>query len=370
MHVAGHKLVERLNTGACGTVYRASPSAAIKLVPAARVSAAVAREVSILATLCHPNILNLHRVVTVPAPSADAPAALALITELLQGGDLFDAVAEGYISVPVARKVIVDIVDALVYLNSQGVVHADIKLENVCLTVAQGDDPVQAKLIDFGSCRKVDIQEPPAAQVGTPHYLAPELVRNLSAPARPSFATDAWALGVMLYAMFTGTYPFQPSTVSHSDEQQQMQQQETDTTVEYAREAILYSSPRPLPATVPVDIRFIVNSLLIKDPDQRMTIHQLHRLVSSWNCAGSASSLCGCPQSDIHRPSSPISPVDTTAFDSSYCHVPDERTSTSNASSKQKQSLEDMLRVVEFVRNQLPSQNRQPVSRLPVSVAS
>lgn len=369
MHIAGHELVERLNAGTCGTVYRAYPSAAVKLVPAARVSAAVAREVSMLARLSHPNILCLHRVVIVPAPSADAPAALALVTELLAGGDLFDAVSDASFPISSVRKVLADVVSALVYLSSQRVVHADIKLENVCLT-GRGEK-LSAKLIDFGSCRDIDHQEHSTTPVGTAQYLAPELVRDQSSPSQPTFSSDAWALGVMLYAMLSGTYPFESVTTEEvPSDYPQSAKGEAPLPADYARDAILELPPRPLPSTVPDDLRTIVDGLLIKDPAQRLSVHQLQKQIATWPCSKLASGSCDIDVCESRRLSSPVSPVDADIFDSDQQRSKAPATYSESSMDDSQQSLEEMLRVVEFVRNQLPSQRRRSLSNFVLPLVS
>lgn len=318
MHVAGYKLIRRLASGTSGTVYAAeAPSSApatpaarvaVKLVPAARVSPAVLREVVHLQGLAHPGILALHRVARVPAP-APAPAALALVTELLPAGDLFDAVARAgaRLDSRFVRLVARDVARALLYLKRRRVVHADIKLENVGLAVgareyAAGaeagavdpdeelrDHAVVAKILDFGTSRPpatLDSAHDNARPIGTALYLAPELLRPGVNREPPSHASDAWALGVLLYATLCGWYPFEPEPTTESDASDDESAPPAATppagsmpsteaiafAADYASDAILNLPPRPLPPRVPADLRALVYGLLRKDASARMTV--------------------------------------------------------------------------------------------------
>lgn len=95
------------------------------------------------------------------------------------------------IMLPVAR--------ALEAAHSQGVVHCDLKPENIML----GDDGT-AKVLDFGIARLVESAPRPGAVVGTPAYMSPEQLRGEALDHR----TDLWSMGVMLFEMLTGRQPF------------------------------------------------------------------------------------------------------------------------------------------------------------------
>ena len=105
---------------------------------------------------------------------------------------------------PIARKIILQVIQAMLYCHSRGVVHRDLKLENV-LFLSKEEDDMTVKVVDFGiagmASEKVD--------AGTLPYMAPETLDRVAANTTP--AIDVWALGVMLYTMIFGTLPFYSS---------------------------------------------------------------------------------------------------------------------------------------------------------------
>ena len=104
-------------------------------------------------------------------------------------------------SEPIARHILKQIVQAMLYCHSRGVVHRDLKLENVLFKNKLEDD-FSIKVIDFGiagmSNDKVD--------AGTLAYMAPECLEKVAADTSP--AIDVWAIGIMFYCMVYGTLPF------------------------------------------------------------------------------------------------------------------------------------------------------------------
>ena len=100
-----------------------------------------------------------------------------------------------------ARAIFVQILMAVEYLHTTGIVHRDIKLENVLF-----DENRSMKLVDFGfsvGCR--DPTKKLKIFCGTPSYMAPEIVMRRQYEGRP---VDIWSLGVLLYAMLCGMFPF------------------------------------------------------------------------------------------------------------------------------------------------------------------
>src|SRR3546814_20237134 len=106
-------------------------------------------------------------------------------------------------------KMTMQIADALDYAHRQGIVHQDIKLENIICTSDSGN----VKIMDFGIAkRRSDSNWKPDEHgliSGTPHYMSPETLRGLEIAGR----SDLYALGVMLYWLLAGRTPYQASEV-------------------------------------------------------------------------------------------------------------------------------------------------------------
>lgn len=140
---------------------------------------------------------------------------VAIVMEHACGGDLREylerndqRVPEGGLPESQARRLFQQIAIAIDYCHRLGIAHQDIKLENVLLDRI-GSNPL-VKLCDFGySVRNEACAKSPVAcsrAVGTPDYMAPELL--LSPVAYNGKPADVWALGVLLYTLLTGTFPF------------------------------------------------------------------------------------------------------------------------------------------------------------------
>ncbi|CAK0904221.1 unnamed protein product [Prorocentrum cordatum] len=162
------------------------------------------READILFSLQHPNIVRLFDVV-------ETPDCLYLVMELVEGGDLFEHIARHRrLGEPEARYVFLQLVEAL-HIHSKGVVHRDLKPDNILVDRASScEGRPHVKVSDFGHSKLIDDGWAVAVtQVGTPQYWAPE-VRD---PSRRGHGyderVDLWSLGVVLYVMLEGTYPFE-----------------------------------------------------------------------------------------------------------------------------------------------------------------
>jgi serine/threonine protein kinase len=160
------------------------------------------REVDILQQLDHPHLVKFREYF-------DTPRSLYIITELLEGTDLLHAVLErGSYSEDDARDIILQVLSALSYLDSKGVAHRDIKLENIMLTTTT--NCTQIKIIDFGLADQLlnDRKGSPSAfkgACGTPTYVAPEVASSVPYGT----GCDVWAAGIILFTLLSGDYPFQ-----------------------------------------------------------------------------------------------------------------------------------------------------------------
>ena len=157
------------------------------------------REVHIVKSVSHPNVVGTIDVF-------DSPTHLHLVLEYMQGGELFDIIAEaGSFSEQQAAQVTRDVIKGIQYLHQHDIVHRDIKPENVlCVTKSW---PLDVKIADFGLANfSVDgeITEQQNSMIGTPGYVAPEVVKRQKYGA----PVDMWAVGVLLYIMLSGKMPF------------------------------------------------------------------------------------------------------------------------------------------------------------------
>lgn len=159
----------------------------------------IMREMDIMKSVSHPNVVDTVDVF-------DSPTHMHIVLEYMQGGELFDIIAEaGSFSEQQAAQVTRDVVKGIQYLHMHDIVHRDIKPENVlCKTKSW---PLQVKLADFGLAdfaEDGEINEQQQNMIGTPGYVAPEVVKREKYGA----AVDMWAVGVLLYIMLSGKMPF------------------------------------------------------------------------------------------------------------------------------------------------------------------
>jgi len=133
---------------------------------------------------------------------AETPQYLYIIMEYCAGGSLLDYVREKRrLSETKACSLFQQILAALEHCHGRGVVHRDIKLENILLDGHGG-----VKLIDFGLCGYYVPDKPLRCHCGSPSYAAPEIVARKDYLAGP---VDVWSAGIVLFAMLAGYLPFQ-----------------------------------------------------------------------------------------------------------------------------------------------------------------
>jgi len=211
--IGRYALKYRIGDGGLGTVYAAedpllSRRVAIKtlnLTPGGAGSATLEtdarepfnamflHEARAAAHLSHPHIVTVF-------DAGLSPQGAYIAMELLKGKDLRHLLAEGWRpTVGQAALIIRRVADALAYAHSKGVVHRDIKPANIFMV-----GRTQPKVLDFGIASIAHGRESGGASGGSPHYMAPEQVRNEPTDRR----TDVFSLGVVLYELLTGFRAF------------------------------------------------------------------------------------------------------------------------------------------------------------------
>ena len=155
------------------------------------------REARMASSLDHDNICSI-------VDFGDDPVfGVFMVMELLEGQALKEKLAnDGRLSPKSAADIMLQIAEAVRYVHSQGVVHGDIKPDNILL-IRTADRHRFVKLLDFGLARPQS-DESDGSVRGTPEYLAPERIRK--APA--SVASDIYAMGILFYELLVGTPPF------------------------------------------------------------------------------------------------------------------------------------------------------------------
>jgi len=200
------KLLERIGQGAFGDVYRARDSrldrdVALKLLPAApgdERAAAIVQEARLLARLNHPNVAAVYG-------AEHLDGQIGIWMEFVRGTDLAELLrANGPREPREVSDIATQLCDALAAVHRAGVLHRDIKATNVRLTT-EG----RIVLLDFGSGHDAN-ETAPRGLVGTPLYLAPEVLEGGPATER----SDIYGVGVLLFHLLTGSYPVQGRTVA------------------------------------------------------------------------------------------------------------------------------------------------------------
>jgi serine/threonine protein kinase/tetratricopeptide (TPR) repeat protein len=259
--ISHYRIVDEISRGGMGIVYRATDTrlnrdVALKVLPAELTSDAdrrerFIREARAASALEHPNIAVIHDV-----GEDDGISFIAM--ELIRGDKLSSAIHSGaYASNPSrAIEIAIEIAEALARAHSQGIVHRDMKPQNVMLT-----EDGHAKVIDFGLAKLIApisgdqvtaAMTDPALVLGTAAYMAPEQARSGPIDHR----SDIFSFGILLYEMFARTVPFKGASSIET------------------MHAILNEQAPPLrfsaiPPLAAAELQRIIDKCLAKDPDAR-----------------------------------------------------------------------------------------------------
>jgi serine/threonine protein kinase len=196
----GYDILSKIGTGRTANVYLIANTRwpdrrfVVKQVDLRANHSLRARELPILSSLTHPNVINIY-------DSFEEAGIGYLILEYCPGGTLMDLIkSKGPLPTDELYRCCNEVANGLAYCHSQGISHGDIKPDNILL-----DSHRRCKLADFGLGRQVDSTVASTDFVGSLAFMAPEV---LTRHAFDPFVADIWSLGITFYWMGRGSSPF------------------------------------------------------------------------------------------------------------------------------------------------------------------
>jgi eukaryotic-like serine/threonine-protein kinase len=243
-----------LSAGGMGDVYRARHLLLDRVVALKTVRGPTADEAAVrrllrearnAASLEHPGICRIYDV----GVSHDVPW---IVMPFIAGRSIAEMLRDGALPLHDLLSLAVQVADALGHAHARGIVHRDLKSSNIMV-----DDGGRAVVLDFGVSRRLLRQSSATLAdasatvtgmiAGTVSHMAPEMLFG----GEPDPRSDVWSFGVLLYEMATSSLPFQGHTAFETSA------------------AILNDPPRPLPPSVPLGLRLVIERCLEKDPARR-----------------------------------------------------------------------------------------------------
>ena len=262
-NISHYRIVKKLGAGGMGEVYLAEDTqlerkVAIKLLPAESVADAQAkrrliREAQAAAKLDHPNICSIYEV-------GEDRGISFIVMQYVEGETLSSRIKRTPMEIPEALEIAVQVADALAAAHSRGIIHRDIKPQNIMLTGRH-----QAKVMDFGLAKVVrdrslaasevateSLLTNPGAIVGTVQYMSPEQASGRAHEI--DHRSDIFSFGCVLYEVVTGHKAFEGNDAIES----------LNKVIREPVIPIIELNP-----TAPSDLQRIVRRCLAKDPDER-----------------------------------------------------------------------------------------------------
>ncbi|KAK3211257.1 hypothetical protein Dsin_015963 [Dipteronia sinensis] len=212
----------------------------------------VQREIMNHRSLKHPNIIRFKEVFL-------TPTHLAIVMEYAAGGELFERICNaGRFSEDEARFFFQQLISGVSYCHSMQICHRDLKLEN---TLLDSSTAPRLKICDFGYSKSSVLHSQPKSTVGTPAYIAPEV---LSRKEYDGKIADVWSCGVTLYVMLVGAYPFE-------DPEDPRNFRKTIQRIL----SVQYSIPDYV--RVSLDCRHLLSRIFCTNPEERITIPEIKK---------------------------------------------------------------------------------------------
>ncbi|CAM8915690.1 hypothetical protein QQ045_024643 [Rhodiola kirilowii] len=213
----------------------------------------VQREIINHRSLRHPNIVRFKEVIL-------TPTHLAIVMEYASGGELFSRISNaGRFSEDEARFFFQQLISGVSYCHAMQICHRDLKLEN---TLLDGSDAPRLKICDFGYSKSAVLHSQPKSTVGTPAYIAPEVLLRQEYDGK---IADVWSCGVTLYVMLVGAYPFEDP-----DEPKDVRK-----TIQRILQ-VQYLVPESI--QISDECRQLISRIFIADPSARITIPEIKNL--------------------------------------------------------------------------------------------
>ena len=253
----GYELLEQLGEGGFGQCYKVHSNKYNQFFAckAFRISGDKAQsrersfqtEKDMLCSIIHTNIIHVFQVITTQNYQL-------LILEYCPNGDLQQYVKKnGPLKSTLLYTYVEQTLEALNFLSENNIAHNDIKPANLLL-----DQNGRIKLADFGLAQEVEDNQLIAYFLGSPAFLSPEIIKKH--PYNP-YHSDMWALGVSLYYLATGEFPFPKEDMS------------------LLKQTILCCSYQ-IPYWVNSSIRTIIHGTLVDNPDKRLTAQDVFQILN------------------------------------------------------------------------------------------
>ncbi|KAK3025934.1 hypothetical protein RJ639_040850 [Escallonia herrerae] len=212
----------------------------------------VQREIMNHRSLKHPNIVRFKEVLL-------TTTHLAIVMEYAAGGELYERISNaGRFNENEARFFFQQLISGVSYCHSMEICHRDLKLEN---TLLDGSTAPRVKICDFGYSKSAVLHSQPKSTVGTPAYIAPEI---LSTKQYDGKLADVWSCGVTLYVMLVGAYPFEDS----SDPRNFRKTISRILGVQYLI---------PEDAQISMECRHLLSRIFVASPGKRITIAEIRK---------------------------------------------------------------------------------------------
>ena len=217
-------------------------------------------ETNLMRRLNHPSIVKILEMF-------ESDKYLLIIMEYINGGNLYSFVKKRRkLTEKTAKFLFWQIIQGIKYMHSRGVVHRDIKLENILIDLNNN-----VKICDFGIGKVQNNISPSSSwilheQCGTPMYIAPEILLCTKEKGYEAFPVDMWSSGIALYIMLSGTLPFTLDNLKNNNNIDEMNKNNNND-LQYA---IIHNNPNPI-ENISKEAADLLSGLLDKNPKTRYT---------------------------------------------------------------------------------------------------